>query len=327
MIISQHRKFTPINIALVSIIGTFLCLGIFLHLPKDLTLILFEPAINNLTGLQIGRNLTPSMNVVIALVLTIFQAFFLNKLINHYNFLGKPNFLTALMYMTLVSLFLPFLVLSPTLICNFITIWMLTKLFNIYKQVDVKGLMFDLGMIVGIGSLIYFPFIVMFFLLWVSLIIFRPFIWREWITPLLGLTIVYALLAVIYYWVDRFDDFITIFSPFTNEFSATLQVDIYDYLVTIPIIIALIFFLFILKDQYFKSIVHIRKSFQLLFFMLLLIGISFYLNDHITINHFLLCAPPLSIYLAYYFNYAKTKWVYETLYLLIMGTILYFQIA
>ncbi|GGH22014.1 beta-carotene 15,15'-monooxygenase [Sphingobacterium alkalisoli] len=327
MIISQHRKFTPINIALVSIIGTFLCLGIFFHLPKDLTLILFEPAINNLTGLQIGRNLTPSMNVVIALVLTIFQAFFLNKLINHYNFLGKPNFLAALMYMTLVSLFLPFLVLSPTLICNFITIWMLTKLFNIYKQVDVKGLMFDLGMIVGIGSLIYFPFIVMFFLLWVSLIIFRPFIWREWITPLLGLTIVYALLAVIYYWVDRFDDFITIFSPFTNEFSATLQVDIYDYLVTIPIIIALIFFLFILKDQYFKSIVHIRKSFQLLFFMLLLIGISFYLNDHITINHFLLCAPPLSIYLAYYFNYAKTKWVYETLYLLIMGTILYFQIA
>ncbi|WP_140937780.1 DUF6427 family protein [Sphingobacterium lumbrici] len=327
MIIHQHRKFTPFNIALVSIIGTFLCLGVFLHLPENLTPILFEPAINNLSGIQIGGNLNPSMNVLITLILTILQAFFLNKLINHYNFLGKPNFLTALMYMTLVSLFLPFLVLSPTLICNFITIWMLTKLFNIYKQADVKGLMFDLGMIVGIGSLIYFPFIVLFFLLWISLIIFRPFIWREWVTPLLGLAAVYTLLGVIYYWVDRFDDFLAIFSPFTNEFSATLHVDIYDYLVMIPIVITLIFFLFILKDQYFKSIVHIRKSFQLLFFMLTLIGASFYLNDHITINHFLLCAPPLSIYLAYYFNYAKTKWVYETLYLLIIGTIMYFQLA
>lgn len=327
MIINQHRKFTPFNIVLVSTIGAFLCLGVFFHLPDTLTPILFEPAINNLAGIQIGGNITPSMNVFITLILTIFQAFLLNKLINYYNFLGRSNFLIALMYMTLVSLFLPFLVLSPTLICNFITIWMLTKLFNIYKQADVKGLMFDLGMIVGIGSLIYFPFIVLFFLLWISLIVFRPFIWREWVTPLLGLATVYALLAAIYYWVDQFDIFLAIFSPFTNEFSAALHVDIYDYLVVIPIVIALIFFLFILKDQYFKSIVHIRKSFQLLFFMLLLIGGSFYLNDHITINHFLLCAPPLSIYLAYYFNYAKTKWVYETLYLLIIGTITYFQFS
>ena len=100
------------------------------------------------------------------------------------------------MFMTLVSLFIPFLVLSPTLICNFITIWMLYKLFNIYKQADVKGIMFDLGMLVALGSLIYFPFIVMLPLIWISLIIFRPFSWREWITPLMGVIVVYFLLAV-----------------------------------------------------------------------------------------------------------------------------------
>lgn len=325
MLISQHRKFTPINVLSVCVIGTFLCLGAFLHLPKDLQPVLLEPATNNLLGIEIGAGLPPVSNVLLTLVLTLLQAFLLNRVVNHFNFLGKSNFMTALLFMTLVSLFLPFLVISPTLICNFITISMMSKLFNIYKQADVKGLMFDLGMIVAIGSLVYFPFIVMLLLLWIALIIFRPFIWREWITPLLGFSVVYFLLGVVYYLLNRFDEFKAIFSPFTNSLPNTLHVDYHDYLVVAPIIVGLILFLGVLRDQYFKSIVHIRKSFQLLFYMIVLIAGSFYLNEKININHFLLCVPPLAIYLAYYFSLAKSKWIYESLYILIIATIIYFQ--
>lgn len=325
MIINQHRKFTPINIFWVCILGTMLCLGAFFHLPSALQPFFLEPAVDNLLNIELGKDLAPQSNVLITLGMTLLQAFLLNKLINHFNFLGKPTFLTALMFMTLVSLFLPFLVLSPTLICNFITIWMMSKLFNIYKQADVKTLMFDLGMIVALGSLIYFPFIVMLLLLWIALIIFRPFIWREWVTPILGFGVVYFLLGVAYYWVDRFDEFLAIFKPFVNPLPTGLKVDYHDYFVVFPIGIALLLFLLVLKDQYFRSIVHIRKSFQLLFYMLLLIIGSFYLSSQITINHFLLCAPPLAIYLAYYFAYAKIKWLYESIYVVIIATIVYFQ--
>lgn len=325
MIINQHRKFTPINIFWVCLIGTLLCSGAFLHLPAELTPLFLEPAVNNLFNINFGTDLQPHSNVLITLILTLLQAFFLNRIINHFNFLGKPTFLTALLFMSLVSVFLPFLVLSPTLICNFITIWMIDKLFNIYKQADVKILMFDLGMIVALGSLIYFPFIVMLLLLWIALIIFRPFIWREWVTPVLGFSLVYFLLGVIYYWRDRWDEFLEIFKPFANPLPTGLHVDYHDYFVVIPILVALLLFLLVLKDQYFRSIVHLRKSFQLLFYMLLLIIGSFYLNTKITINHFLLCAPPLSIYLAYYFAYAKVKWLYESIYIIIIGTIIYFQ--
>ncbi|WP_159636660.1 DUF6427 family protein [Sphingobacterium composti Ten et al. 2007 non Yoo et al. 2007] len=325
MIINQHRKFTPLNIFYVCLIGTLLCLGAFLHLPEDLKPFFLEPAVDNLLNIEFGKNLQPQSNVLFTLVLTLLQAFLLNKIINHFNFLGKPTFLTSLIFMTLVSLFLPFLVLSPTLICNFITIWMMSKLFNIYKQADVKTLMFDLGMIVALGSLIYFPFIVMLFLLWIALIIFRPFIWREWVTPILGFGVIYFLIGVVYYWIDRFEEFLEIFKPFTNPLPIGLEADYHDYFAAIPIGIALLLFLLVLKDQYFRSIVHIRKSFQLLFYMLLLIIGSFYLSRQITINHFLLCAPPLAIYLAYYFAYAKIKWLYESVYVVIIATIIYFQ--
>src|SRR5690606_22393781 len=316
---------TPINIFWVCLVGTLLCLGAFLHLPEELTPLFLEPAVNNLFNINFGTDLQPHSNVLITLILTLLQAFFLNRIINHFNFLGKPTFLTALLFMSLVSVFLPFLVLSPTLICNFITIWMIDKLFNIYKQADVKILMFDLGMIVALGSLIYFPFIVMLLLLWIALIIFRPFIWREWVTPVLGFSLVYFLLGVIYYWRDRWDEFLEIFKPFANPLPTGLHVDYHGYFVVIPILVALLLFLLVLKDQYFRSIVHLRKSFQLLFYMLLLIIGSFYLNTKITINHFLLCAPPLAIYLAYYFAYAKVKWLYESIYIIIIGTIIYFQ--
>ena len=202
---------------------------------------------------------------------------------------------------------------------------MLQKLFNIYKHTDITGIMFDLGLLVAAGSLIYFPFIVMLILIWASLITFRPFAWREWITPLLGCITVYFLLAVCYFWLDRMSEFYQIFIPFTYAFNTDLQIDILDYLVLIPIILALIGFLLILKDNFFKSVVHVRKSFQLLFVMLVLIFASFYLNETKSINHFLLCVPPLSIYLAYFFTHAKIKWFYETLYIVILLTIVYLQ--
>lgn len=327
MIINQHRKFSPANILFVSLIGGILCLGIFFHLPNELQPIFLEPALHNLLNVNITLGLSPSANVLTALALTLLQAFFLNKVISHFNFFTKPNFLTALMYMTLVSVFLPFLILSPTLICNFIAIWMLSKLFSIYKQSEVKGLMFELGIIVAIGSLIYFPFMVMLLLLWIALVLFRPFNIREWITPLLGFANVYFLLGVVYYWIGKFDQFKTIIAPFSNPFPDSISTDFHDYIALIPIGIALLFFLAILKDQYFRSVVHIRKSFQLLFYMIILVIGSFYLSETITINHFLLCVPPLAIYLAYYFTYAKTKWLYESLYFVILVTILYLQLV
>jgi hypothetical protein len=72
-------------------------------------------------------------------VLVLGQALLLNYLVNHFNLLGRPTFLPALMYVTLTALFTPFMVLSAPLICNFLVIWMLFKLFSFYKSDDAKS--------------------------------------------------------------------------------------------------------------------------------------------------------------------------------------------
>ncbi|MFC3198795.1 DUF6427 family protein [Parapedobacter deserti] len=323
--INQFRKYTPLNILLLSALGFVLCIGVFTHLPEDLIPVFFEPAISNFSGRLIPQQISPEANVLITLVLTIIQALLINRVINHFNLVGRPSFLAALMYMTLASLILPFLVLSPVLICNFISIWMLDKLLSIYRRNEIKPLMFDLGMIVALGSLVYFPFIIMLLLAWCGLLIFRPFNWREWLAPSIGFAAVYFLLSVVYLWFDRLDEFYEIWLPLTYPFPTSVHIDIHDYLVLLPVVLIMVLFIFTLRQNLFKSVVHIRKSFQLLFCMLVLAVVSFYLNRDWSVNHFLLTVPPIAIYMTYYFNYAVKRWFYESVFAILILTILYFQ--
>lgn len=323
--IDQFRKYTPFNILLLSALGLVLCLGVFTHLPDNLMPVFFEPAISNFTGKLSPENISPQANVLITLMLTIIQALLINTVVNRFNLVGRSSFLAALMYITLASLMLPFLVLSPILICNFLTIWMLDKLLSIYRRTEIKSLMFDLGMIVALGSLVYFPFIIMLLLLWCSLIIFRPFDWREWLAIPIGFATVYFLLGVVYFWFDRMDAFYEIWFPLTYPFPTSIDIDIYDYLVLLPVVVIMVLFFFTLRQNLFKSVVHIRKSIQLLFCMFALSAISFYLNADWSVNHFLLAVPPIAIYMTYYFNYAAKRWFYEGIFAFLLLTILYFQ--
>ena len=168
------------------------------------------------------------------------------------------------MYVVASGLFMPFLVLSPPLICNFLVIWMLFKLFNFYKTEEGKSNAYDVGMIVAIGTLIYFPFIYMFLSIWIALIIFKPFNWREWVAGIIGFATIFFFLAVFYYMNNDFNQFYNIWLPLGASFPKVSISIIMNYLMLIPVILILALCFFKLRENFFKSYVMIRKSFQLL---------------------------------------------------------------
>ena len=323
--IDIFRRFTPFNVLFLVPLALLLCVGAFIDYPEGLRPIFFEPAISNLTGNVFEEWITPQTSILITVFLTVLQGLLLNFVINKYNLLGKPNYLTALLYVSLASMLTPFLTLSPTLICNFLLIWMIDKFLFIYRKVEINSLMYDLGLIVAVGTLFYFPFIAMFFLLWICLIILRPFNWREWVAGIVGFITVYFILFIIYLWFDKLSEFETIWLPLTQTLPSSLNIDLHDYLVLIAPAFILILFIISIRQNFFKSVVHIRKSFQLFFFMLVLGAASFYLNVNLEEYHFLLCIPPLSIYMAYYFTHAKIRWLYEGAFTFLVLAILYFQ--
>jgi len=325
MLINTFRTFNPLNILWLAILLFLLRIGYLFHAPENIDFTFVEPFARSLVPVSYEHLFSTGTNIFFAAVLVLIQAILLNYLINKYNLLGKPTFLPALMYVTVSGLFTPFLMLSAPLICNFLVIAMLFKLFDFYKNDDAKSTAYDLGMIVAVGSLIYLPFIYLFLAIWIGLVIFRPFKWREWVAGITGYVTIFFFLAVFYYLTDRLNQFYMIWLPLGTRFPNRININYYNYLVLIPVIIILLLCFLKLRENYFKSYIQVRKSFQLLFFVFLIAGLSFYVKAEFNLNHFLLCAVPVAVFFAYYFLYAAKKWFYETLFFLLLISIVYFQ--
>ena len=323
--INIFKIYNPLNILWLAILLFVLRIGYMAQVPGKLEFIFVEPFARLLVPVSYEYAFSPLLNIFLAGTLVLSQAVLLNYLVNYYNLLGKPTFLPALMYITLTALFTPFMVLSAPLICNFLVIWMLFKLLSIYKSDDAKSITYDAGIIVATGSLIYLPYIYLFLSIWIALIIFKPFNWREWVSGILGYFTVFFFLAVFYYLNNRLGSFYNIWAPLAAKFPNRININYYNYLALVPVLIILVLYFFKLQQNYLKSYVQVRKSFLLLFIIFLIAGFSFYIKTEFNLNHFLLCAIPAAVFFAYYFVNAGIKWFYESLYLILLISIIYFQ--
>ncbi len=266
-----------------------------------------------------------TINIILSAVIVFVQALLLNYIVNYFNLLGKPTLLPALMYITLSTLFTPFLVLTPALLCNFLLIWILFKLFSLYKIKDAKSTSYDLGLIVGVGTLLYIPFVYLFLLIFIGLAIFRPMVWREFLTAIIGFLTMLFFLVVYYYLNDKLDQFYNIIQPNNIKLTPSLMISKYNLWVLLPICIILVLCLFKIQQNFFRSYVQVRKSFQLIFIVFLLTVSTFYIKGAFNWSHFILCAVPGAVLFAYYFSQARVKWFYESLYLILFASLVYFQ--
>lgn len=299
-------------------------MAIFADLPASLQFEFLEPYTKFFIKIPIEETLSPSGNVFVAGLMIYIQSIWFNRVVNNHALLAKPSFLPALLYVTSASLFMPFLILSPTLVCNFLLIWIMDKFLKIGKSTNAIMIMFDIGMIIAIGTLIYFPFIVMLAMLWLALLLYRSFEWREWVSGLVGFFTIFFFIGVYYYWNDSLSMFYKIWLPLGNKFPSVFKINYNDYLVLVPVLIMMVLAALQLRENFFRSFISTRKAFQMLFFMFIIALVSFYTKPDFRLYHFLLCVPPGSVLLAYYFSNATKRWFYESLFLVLVFAIQYF---
>ena len=323
--IKLFRSFSPVNIVWLAIFLFLMRIGFASRMPDKAGFPFAELYSRLLIPVSQQPVISPLFNLFLASILIFLQAILINYLVNKHNLLGKSTFLPALMYITASGMFAPFLMLSPTMVCNLLLIWMLFKMFDLYKGDETKPISYDLGMIVAVGTMIYLPFIYIFLAIWIALIIFRPFDWREWVACIIGFITIFFFLAVYYYLNDKLGQFYEIWRPLTTRFAIHVNINYYNYLELIPVIIILVLCFFTLQQNFYKSYVQTRKSFQLLFFVFLIAAFSFYIRTGFYLDHFLLCAVPATIFFSYYFLNATGRWFYESLYILLLASIIYFQ--
>jgi len=299
-------------------------IAIFVNLPDQLNFEFLEPYAKLFIQIPLENSFSITANLLLAAAITFVQAIIFNRVINNHTLLAKPSYLPALLYITGASLFTQFLILSPPLICNFLLIWIMDKFLKIGKTSNAMMTMFDIGMIIALGTLIYFPFIVFLAMLWLSLLLYRSFNWREWISGFIGFLTIFFFIAVFYYWNDNITQFYRIWRPLVNKFPSNLKINYDDYLVLIPVSIIIILATLQLRENFFRSFISTRKAFQMLFFMFIIALISFYTKPDFRVFHFILAVPPGAVLLAYYFSNAKKRWFYESLFAVLVLSIQYF---
>lgn len=322
--INLFRSHNPINILFLFFITFLMRIAFLVHTPDQLNFEFLEPYTKLFLSVPTGNILSPTGNVIAAGLLLFIQALLFNRVINNHGLMEKPSYLAGLLYIITSSLFLPFMIISPPLVCNFLLIWLIDKLLKLGKTSNALRMVYDSGMIIAIGTLIYFPFIVMLLMIWLSLVMSRPFNWREWFMGLLGFLTIFFFIGVWYFWNDNFTLFYNIWLPLSNKFPAVFIINYADYFSLIPLLIILFLAVFQLRQKYFTSFISTRKAFQILFFMFVLGIISFYMKPNFRIYHFLLCVPSGAVLLAYYFSNAKIRWFYESLFAVLVLCIQYF---
>jgi hypothetical protein len=322
--INQFRTLNPLNLFFLLVYTLFMRLAIFADLPPKLNFEFLEPYAKLFISIPLENTFSPAGNVLLAALSVYIQAILFNRIINNHSLLAKPGYLPGLLYITGTSLFMPFLILSPPLICNFLLIWILDKFLKMGKSPSAMSLLFDVGMIIAIGTFIYFPFIVMLLTPWLSLLLYRSFNWREWLAGLVGFLTIFFFLAVFYYWNDNLNMFYNIWLPLGNSFPSVFRINYNDYLVLVPVFVIIILATLKLRENFFRSFISTRKAFQMLFFVFLLGLVGVYTKPDFRLYHFLLCVPPGAVLLAYYFSNATKRWFYESLFLVLVFAIQYF---
>jgi hypothetical protein len=133
-------------------------------------------------------NIHPVIYNLISFILVLIQAFLLNRICNNKKMFIKPNYLTAMSYILLSSLFPEWTQFSAPLIINTFLIWMFYRVVNLYNTNSPNVAVFNIGLILGLMVLFYESALMFLLLIPFSLFIMRPFRIREWLIGILGVS-------------------------------------------------------------------------------------------------------------------------------------------
>jgi hypothetical protein len=267
------------------------------------------------------------LNVSITSLLIFIQGIWLNNIVNEFSILYKGSYLPSLCYVITASIFPGFLTLNACTLSIFFLLWIFIRLFRLYKSNNALYICFDSGMIIALASLFYFPSVLWLLIVFFALLLFRPFIWREWLAAICGFMVPYIFLAMYYFWNDKFGSFTSIWEPLQNKIWNT-EVDtlLNNFIPLIPLAIILLLAIVRLRANFYKNVLQVRKSQQLIIISIFICAASYYIKPSFELNHFIVLTPMLSIFAAYYFMAEKRKWIAELLMLTLIGSVLYFQI-
>ncbi len=239
---------------------------------------------------------------IIALILVFLQAFIVNRVANEYNLQPETTYLTALFYILLASFSPAMHSLSPALIGNTFFIIAFIELLRSYKNAQSADLIFNIGFWIAIASLCYQSYWVFIIFGIIGIIKLRTLRIEEILILLSGFAVPYVLLFVYYFWVDGLVGFTknNILAHF--DFLGFRIENIWQNYLSLGVWLLALLTVLLNSGTFFeKAGIYTQRNTTLLFYLLLVAGLSFFTQSKLGMTHLYLFIIPLSIFLAHTF--------------------------
>ncbi len=265
-----------------------------------------------------GLGLSFYVNQIITLLVILLGAFFVNFLVVEQEITSKTNYLPAFFYMLFAFSATTRSIVEPILVANLFILPALYFLINSYRRDYALMEVFKSGIFMGLASFFCIHYIVVFPLMFIALIILRPFNWREWIIMLIGLiTPLYVYVSICYLTTNNAFE---VFGMIREATSSLQKVIISEYYLAF-ILMAILTFVFALLNYFAKGFggkVKTQKTKYVLLWMLLL-SLLMVFFEQVSDMLLLPCIIPLSIFIGDYLAEIKQLKIANTLLGLFIG--------
>lgn len=318
------KQKTPANIIILLLLGVLLKLPIFQH-PHIPVIDTEEGILFNgiLKFLQPFGQSYPLIYPLLAFTLLFTQAIMLTRFINTQRMMSKPTYFPGMAYLLITSLFPEWNYFSAPILVNTILLFILSGLFKIYNQQNAKATIFNIGLLLGIASFLFFPSLT--FVVWVllALAVMRPFRLNEWVLCIIGITAPYYFYAIYLFIIDSWS-----WAAFLPSFSVGLPQVKQTAWIAFSVILLVVPFLaggYYVQDSLRRMLIQVRKGWSLLLLYLLGAILVPFVNNSDTIENWVMAAVPFAAFHACTYLYATLRIFPLLLFWLTVAFVLGFQ--
>jgi hypothetical protein len=256
---------------------------------------------------------------IIACIVVLLGAFFVNFMAVQQEITTKTNFLPSFFYILFAFSATAKNSLEPLLVANLFVMASLYFVINSYRHEQALPDLFNAGLCLGLGSFFYIDYIVIFPILYIATLVLRSFNWREWVVSFLGLmSPLFVYMCLCYLTHGNIFLFYELMKDAINQLQWPVISEYYIGFMVVSILL-FVFALFHYFNKGFGSKVKTQKT---KYIMLWLLGLCVLMAFLEQLPDMLLLSSmiPLSVLLGDYMAEIRQLKIANTLLVLFMGT-------
>ncbi|HEY1115777.1 MAG TPA: hypothetical protein VGE66_19570 [Chitinophagaceae bacterium] len=304
--IALFKEKSPGNVATLFIFGLLIKLPIFLY-PKKALVTPYDGKLYGAFAEWLSSLPTPFFGPILAFVLMYVLALSITNVVNEYRMTTRQTFLPGMSFLLVTSLMPDWNVLSAPLLATTLIFWSFSKLFELYSVSAANSKIYNIGLLLGLATFIFFPSLLLGVCIIIGLMVLRPFRLNEIFLFITGILTPYYFYAIYLFLADQFH-----WQQLVPPFSIRLPYSPNNiWLAGSAVFIGLPFLLggYYVQTHLRKMLIQARKNWSIvLMYLLVALAVPFF-NSPDTFVNWVVATVPFAIFHASAYLYAPRKWV------------------